>query len=103
VLARGGEAYLVGASIPAWQPVNAPKAYDPERTRRLLLSHRQIAQIAAAEGEKGLTVVPVSMYNKGRVLKLSIAVARGKKQHDKRQTLRERDEKRNIARSLKTK
>jgi SsrA-binding protein len=103
VLVRGGEAYLVGASIPAWQPVNAPKDYDKEHSRRLLLSKRQIANLAAAEGEKGLTVVPVSMYNKGRNLKLEIAIARGKKKHDKRQTLRERDEKRDIARSLKTK
>jgi len=50
VVARGGEAYLVGASIPAWQVANAPKSYDPERTRRLLLSKREIAHVASAEG-----------------------------------------------------
>ena len=51
VVARGGEAYLVGASIPAWQIQNAPKSYDPERSRRLLLSRKEIAHVASAEGE----------------------------------------------------
>lgn len=103
VVARGGEAYLVGASIPAWQPANAPKSYEPERTRRLLLSRKQIAHVASAEGEKGLTVVPLKVYNKGRKLKLAIAIARGKKKADKRQSIRARDEKRSIERTLKTK
>jgi len=101
VVARGGEAYLVGASIPAWQIKNAPKSYDPERTRRLLLNKREIAQISSAEAEKGLTVVPLMVYNKGRNLKLSLAIARGKKKQDKRHTIRAREEKRRIARTLK--
>lgn len=101
VIARGGEAYLVGASIPAWQIANAPKSYDPERARRLLLSHKEIARIASAEGEKGLTIVPISVYSKRRKLKLGIAIARGKKKHDKRQTIRAREEKRRIERTLK--
>ena len=102
VVARGGEAYLVGASIPAWQIKNAPKDYDAERTRRLLLKKREIAQISSAEAEKGLTVVPISVYNKGRNLKLSIAIARGKKKQDKRGTIRAREEKRRIERELKS-
>ena len=101
VVARGGEAYLVGASIPAWQVANAPKSYDPERTRRLLLSKREIAHVASAEGEKGLTIVPLRVYNKGRHLKVAIGVARGRKQYDKRAVLKERDTKRDIDRSLK--
>ena len=102
VVARGGEAYLVGATIPPWQIANAPKSYDPERTRRLLLNTREIAHIASAEGEKGLTIVPLKVYNKGRNLKLLIAIARGKKAQDKRQSIRARDEKRRIHRTLKT-
>src|SRR3954469_17420697 len=66
VVARGGEAYLVGATIPPWQVKNAPESYDPERTRRLLLKSKEISRVAAAEGAKGLTVVPLSVYNKGR-------------------------------------
>lgn len=101
VVARGGEAYLVGATIPAWQPANAPKSYDPERTRRLLLSRKQIAHVSSAEGEKGLTIVPLKVYNKGRKLKLAIAIARGKKKEDKRHSIRAREEKRRIERTLK--
>lgn len=101
VIARGGEAYLVGASIPAWQIANAPKSYDPERARRLLLNQKEIAHIASAEGEKGLTVVPLKVYNNGRKLKLAIAIARGKKKEDKRHTIRAREEKRRIERTLK--
>lgn len=103
VVARGGEAYLVGATIPAWQVLNAPKDYDATRTRKLLLSKKEIAHIASAEGQDGLTVVPLSVYNKGRKLKLGIAIARGKKKADKRQDIKKRDAKRQIERTLKTK
>ncbi len=102
VVARGGEAYLVGATIPAWQKANAPKSFDPERTRRLLLKKNEIAHISSAEGQKGLTIVPLSVYNSGRNLKLSLAVARGKKKQDKRLSIRAREEKRRIERTLKT-
>lgn len=103
VVARGGEAYLVGATIPAWQVLNAPKDYDALRTRKLLLNKKQIAQVSSAEGQDGLTIVPISVYNKGRNLKLSIGIARGKKKADKRQDIKKRDEKRQIERTLKTK
>lgn len=101
VIARGGEAYLVGASIPPYQKGNTPKGYDTERPRRLLLSKKEIARVASAEGEKGLTIVPIRVYNSGRNLKLKIAIARGKKKEDKRQHIRTREEKRRIERTLK--
>jgi SsrA-binding protein len=101
IVARGGEAYLVGSSIPAWQKANAPKSYDPERTRKLLLKKEEILQIANAESKSGLTIVPLMVYNKGRNLKLSLAIARGKKKADKRHDIREREEKRRIARTMK--
>jgi len=102
VVARGGEAYLVGASIPPYQTGNTPKGYDPERARKLLLTQKEIAHVSSAEGEKGLTIVPLKVYNKGRNLKLLIAIARGKKKEDKRQHIRAREEKRRIRRTLKT-
>lgn len=101
VVARGGEAYLIGATIPAWQIANAPKGYDPERPRRLLLAKKEIVHISSAESEKGLTIIPLSIYNKQRHLKLSLAIVRGKKARDKRDSIREREEKRNMARSLR--
>lgn len=102
VVVRGGEAYLVGASIPPYQPGNI-KGYDPERPRRLLLNQKEIATLAGQESTKGLTIVPISVYSKGPRLKLRIAVARGKKKFDKRQTLKERETKRAIERTLKNK
>ncbi len=101
VVVRGGEAYLLGSTIPAFQEKNAPKDFDPERTRRLLLSRKEIAGLSTYEGQKGLTVVPIMVYNKGRRLKLVVIVGRHKKKHDKRATLRDRDDRRTIERTLK--
>ena len=98
---RGSEAYLVGASIPAYQVKNTPKDYDPKRNRRLLLTAKEISRLAGFEKVKGLTTVPVSVYNKGRYLKASIAVVRGKQKHDKRETLKARSDKRHMERTLK--
>lgn len=101
VVARGGEAYLVGATIPAWQPGNTALSYDPARARKLLLSAKEIAHIASAEGQDGLTIIPLSVYNKGRHLKLSIAIARGKKKADKRQDIKKRDDERRMRRDVR--
>lgn len=102
VMVRGGEAYLVGATISPYQEGNVPKGYDPERTRRLLLSKKELQELVGAESQKGLTLVPIMVYNKKRFVKLSFALARKKKKHDKRATLKDRDSKRDIDRSLKS-
>ncbi len=101
VIIRGGEAFLIGASIPAFQPKNAPKSYEPDRTRRLLLKKSEISRLADAEGQKGLTVIPISLYNKHRKIKAEIAIVRGKKKYDKRETIKKRDTEREMARTLK--
>ena len=101
VIIRGGEAYIVGMSIPPYQPANTPKEYDPERSRRLLLTKKELGQLATADGQKGLTIVPISVYNKGSKLKVRLAIARGRKKYDKRSVLKERDTKREIERTLK--
>jgi SsrA-binding protein len=101
IVVRDGEAYVVGMSIPPYQPGNTPKEYDPERTRKLLLTKKEIAQLASAEGQKGLTIVPISVYNKAGKLKIKIAIARGRKKYDKRNVLKKRDAQREIERTLK--
>ncbi len=101
VILRGGEAFLVGASISAYQPANTPKHYDPERPRKLLLSAKELQHLSRDSGQIGLTIVPLRWYNKGRVVKLAIALARGKKKADKRETLKARTDKRDIDRTLK--
>jgi SsrA-binding protein len=101
VLVRGGEAYVVGMQVPPYQPSNTAKDYDPARTRRLLLTQKELNRLAEFEGQKGLTIVPISVYNKGVKLKLKIGVARGRKKYDKRAVMKERDTKREIDRTLK--
>jgi len=63
IVIRAGEAFLVGATVPPYQVANTPKDYDPMRTRRLLLSKAEIAELSSAEEKKGLTIVPLEMYN----------------------------------------
>lgn len=102
VTVRGGEAFLINAEIPPYQPANAPEGYDAHRNRRLLLTKKELAALAKFEEQKGLTIIPISMYNKGRVIKVRIAVARGKKKADKRQTLMKREHLRDVARAVKS-
>lgn len=101
VVVRGGEAYIVGMTIPPYQPANQGKATDPERPRRLLLKKSEIALLSEAESKKGLTVVPLELYNAGRFLKARIAIVRGKNTQDKREDLKKRDAERDIAGALK--
>jgi len=101
IVVRGGEAYIVGMHIPPYQPANAPKDYDPDRSRRLLLTKKELGELAGFDGQKGLTIVPISVYNKGAKLKVRIAAVRGRKKYDKRAVLKERDTKREIDRTLK--
>jgi SsrA-binding protein len=101
VVVRGGEAYLVGASIPAFQPANAPKDYEPERARRLLLTKKELKALIGLDAAKGLTLVPISWYTKGRLVKLSFASVRGKKKIDKRETIKGRETQRSIERIMK--
>ena len=101
VLVRGGEAFLVGATVPPYQVNNSPADYDPTRVRRLLLTRKQIIELYDQGEQRGLTIVPISVYNKNNLIKLKIAVARGKKKYDKRQDIKKRDIEREIGRTLK--
>lgn len=100
VTIRGGEAYLMTANIPPFQEKNAPLDYNPRRNRRLLLTKPEIHKLASLEAKKGLTIVPISMYNKNRKIKIEIAIVRGKKAHDKRETIKKRDTEREIRREF---
>lgn len=101
VIVRGGEAYLINANIPPYQIKNAPKDYDPLRNRKLLLTKKEIAELAGSEKNKSLTIVPISVYNKNRKIKVEIALVKGKKKFDKRETLKKRDTDREIRREYK--
>ena len=88
ITVRGNEAFLVNSFIPPFQEKNSPVDYDPRRNRKLLLTSKEIQEIAKIEKTKGLTIVPISVYNKGRVLKIDIGVGTGKKKYDKRESIK---------------
>ena len=98
VIVRGGEAFVIGMDLPPFQAHNSFN-YDPMRTRRLLLKKSEIKELGALQ--KGLTIVPLSLYNKGTKIKMRIAVVRGKKKFDKRETIKKRDTSREMERVLK--
>ena len=101
VIARGSEAYIIGMEIPPYQPLNAPRGYDPERTRRLLLRKKEIAHLVGKAEERGLTIVPIRVYTSHNLLKVEIALVRGKKKFEKREKIKKRDTERDLLRDIK--
>ena len=101
VVVRGGEVFLINSNIPPYQPNNTSKDYDPLRNKKLLLTKKEIATLAGSEKNKSLTIVPISVYNKGRKIKVEIALVKGKKKHDKRESIKKRDTDREIRREYK--
>ena len=98
---KGGEAFLFGAHISPYSHGNREN-HDPERTRRLLLHRREIEKLEQQVVEKGLTVVPLRLYFRGSRVKTEIAVVRGKKLYDKRETEKRREAERETAAAIKT-
>lgn len=102
VMITNGEAFLLGASVSPFQVANTPKSYNPEQPRKLLLSKKQLAKLEVETRANRLTIVPISWYGSGQLIKLKIALARGKKKTDKREAIKDRDNKREIDRTLKS-
>lgn len=102
IIIRNGEAFVVGMEIPAYQPKNTPEEYDPHRTRKLLLKKKEIEYLREKDTQKGLTLIPLSVYTQNGLLKISFAVAKGQKKYDKREKIKARDVKREVERELKT-
>jgi SsrA-binding protein len=100
ITVRGGEVFVINMQIPPYQPANTPESYDPTRNRRLLVTKKEAERLSKEESQKGLTIVPLSVYNKGRKLKLEVAIVRGKKKYDKRESIKKRDVDREIKRSF---
>jgi SsrA-binding protein len=97
---RDGELWLQSVHIPPYQPASREN-HDPERPRKLLVHRSEIERITGRVSERGLTLVPTRIYFKGAHAKVEIALARGKDLYDKRQTLRERDSKREMERGVR--
>lgn len=98
---RGGELLLVGCRIAPYSHGNLMN-HAPERTRKLLLHRREIDKLGGRAAERGLTLVPLRLYLKNGRVKLEIALARGKQAHDKRDSIRRKDEERDTRRELRS-
>ncbi len=99
---RGEELYLVNVHISPYEP-SGRTGHDPLRPRKLLLHRKEIARILSKLNEKGYTLIPLRIYLKNGRAKLEIALARGKRQYDKRQSIAARDAARQMDRTLKGK
>ena len=97
---RDRQLWLIGAHIGRYEPSGADN-HEPHRDRRLLLHRREIAQLEAAFDQRRLTLVPIQLYLKRGVAKLEIGIGRGKRQHEKRQVIAERETNREIQRALR--
>jgi SsrA-binding protein len=97
----GDEAFVVGMDIPAFQPKNTPKTYEKDRTRRLLLKKKEIARLSGSTSQKGLTIIPLSVYTKHGLIKMNIGLARGRKKYDKRELIKKRETERSVRRDLR--
>jgi len=97
---RDGDLYLVGAHIARYEP-SGQANHEPTRDRRLLLHRREISQLEQAFEQRGLTLAPLRLYLRHGLAKLEIGVGRGRRQHEKRDRIAERDAQRQIERALK--
>jgi SsrA-binding protein len=93
---------LKHAHIPAYQPKNTSPAYDPYRPRTVLVTKKELHAVEKKIHEKGLTLIPLSLYNKNNLVKVRFALVRGKKKYDKRESIKKRDTLREVNRIVKT-
>ncbi len=91
VTIKQGNPYLVNCNISPYQQKNTSILYNPRRERRLLLSKKEIMYLFGKTKEKGISLIPLKIYTKNRLIKLEIGVARGKKKYDKREIIKKRE------------
>ena len=91
VRVHNGQLWLIGASIPPYQPGNIPADYAERADRKLLVSRRELAALVGLQQAHGVTLIPLRLYAKRGRVKLEIGVARGKKKYDKREAIKKKD------------
>jgi SsrA-binding protein len=101
VIIKYGEAFLLGAQIHPLMTASTHTIPDPIRTRKLLLNRKELNHLIGSVERQGYTIVPLSMYWKKNKIKLKIALAKGKKEHDKRDTIKDREWQRDHSRIMK--
>lgn len=100
-LLRNGELLLKNLHIPVYDKAGAFSTKDSKRDRKLLMHRRELDKLAGKINEKGFTVVPLSLYFSGSLVKVEIALCKGKQNYDKKRTIAERDQKRALDREIK--
>ena len=101
IVPRNEEFFLIGATVPPYQPKNVSLDYDPKRSRKLLLKKSEIKYIIGKSQERGLTLIPLRVYTGKRKIKIEFGLARGRKTANKKELIKKRDAKREIERELK--
>lgn len=96
-----GELYLTNAHIPSYQQANTPETYDEYRARKVLVKKRELDGLIGKIKQKGLTLVPIKVYSKHRLIKLEFAVGKGKRLIDKREDIKKREANVSIRRALR--
>ncbi|MGY6530291.1 MAG: SsrA-binding protein SmpB [Cyanobacterium sp.] len=100
-LIRNGEAWLMNVHIAPHQTAGQYFNHEPKRDRKLLLHKKEINKLIGLLEQQGLTLVPLKMYLKGDWIKINLGLGKGKKLHDKRETIKRRDDERQMARMMK--
>ncbi|MFA7319417.1 MAG: SsrA-binding protein SmpB [Parcubacteria group bacterium] len=102
VTIHDNELYLTNAHIPLYIHAGRVPSYNPTRPRRLLVKKSEIKRLIGAIRAKGLTLVPIKLYTKRRLIKLSFGLGKGKKEIDKREKIKKREDNRDMSRAIKT-
>lgn len=100
VLLKQGEPFLTGVRVPPYQPNNAGANYNEARDRKLLLNKKEINYLIGKSTQKGFSLIPLKIYEKGGRIKLEFGLAKGKKKYDKKEKIKKRDVEREVNREL---
>jgi SsrA-binding protein len=103
ISARDNGLWLVNCHISPYKMASTQQGYNPTHDRKLLLKRKEISSLIGTLTDKGLTVLPISVYTKGSLIKLEVGICRGKKQFDKREIIKKRDNDRSIQRLMRRK
>ncbi|HDL74898.1 MAG TPA: SsrA-binding protein SmpB [bacterium] len=96
------EVFLVGTTVPPYQPKNAPSDYNPERSRKLLLNRSEIKHLIGKTKQKGMSLVPLRAYAKRGKIKIEFGIGKGKKKADKRESIKKREVEKEMRRAMKS-
>lgn len=101
VIIRGGEAFIIGLTIPPWQPANIGGDFESNRNRTLLLHKKELSKLVEYDQKPGFALIPFSLYNKGGLIKVEVCISKNKQEYDHRNEIKKRDTERDLNRTLK--